>query len=66
MKEKMKGKSPVVDWMLFNIRTDEVIEGLLKIMSYSKLREVFCSSKKDKKVLDEWAVRQFDLGRVYI
>lgn len=66
MKEKMKGKSPVVDWMLFNIRTDEVIEGLLKIMSYSKLKEVLCSSKKDKKVLDEWAVRQFDLGRVYI
>ncbi|MDT2746572.1 SIR2 family protein [Vagococcus fluvialis] len=63
IEKKMIGKSFVVDWILFNIRTNDVIEGLLATMSFSKMKKVLCTNEKDKKILDEWAIKKLDSGR---
>lgn len=64
VEDKMKGRSPVIDWMLFDVRTDEIIEKLLKIMSFSTLKEVLCTTISDKKIIDNWAIKQFELNKV--
>ncbi|MBK4807824.1 hypothetical protein CU037_2605 [Enterococcus faecium] len=61
---KMKGRSPLIDWMLFDARTDEIIEKLLKTMSFSTIKEVLCTTISDKKIIDTWAIKQFELGKV--
>lgn len=60
VEEKMKGKIALVDWVLFDVRTDEVIEKLMKYTSFSKIKEELCETDKDKMVLDSWAIKQFE------
>lgn len=62
IEERMIGKSPIVDWILFDIRSDELIEKLLKIMNFSKLKEVLCDADEDKKIIDSWAIRHLESG----
>lgn len=62
IEEKMKGKIALVDWVLFGHRTDEVIESLIKHISFSIIKTDLCETDADKRVLDNWAVRQYEQG----
>lgn len=64
VEEKMKGKIALVDWVLFGLRTDEVIEKLIKFMTFSRIKEDLCETNEDKMVLDSWAVKQFEQGKL--
>ncbi|WP_288396062.1 SIR2 family protein [uncultured Vagococcus sp.] len=60
IEEKIKDKIALVDWVLFDLRTDEVIEKLMKYMTFSKIKEDLCETDEDKMVLDSWAIKQFE------
>lgn len=60
VEEKIRGKIALVDWVLFGLRTDEVIEKLMKYTTFLKIKEELCETDEDKMVLDSWAIKQFE------
>lgn len=64
--EKIKGKFPEVDWMMFNVRNDITIENLLKNHDFYQARESFSKNDHDKEMFNSWAISQFETGKAKV
>lgn len=64
--EKIKGEIPEVDWLLFDIRDSETIERLMKNRTFYELKKTFSKSSDDEKLLNDWAIKQFENNAVQL
>lgn len=61
---KIKGKFPEIDWVLFNDRSDKTIAGLLTNRSFINAKEIFCKNNNDRKLFDSWVIRQVEDNKI--
>lgn len=59
----LKGKIPELDWMWFNKKDDETISKLLKHRKFEDAKKIFCKTKAEKKMFDEWLVKKYDMKK---
>ncbi len=59
----LKGKIPELDWMWFNKKDEDTISRLLKHRKFENAKKIFCKTKAEKKMFDEWLVKKYDMKK---
>jgi len=64
VKDDLTGKNPFLDWLVFDIREDIVIEKVLEYNPFKVCKEFLGTDPEAKKKINNWAIKQFEQGKV--
>ncbi|MBM6929701.1 SIR2 family protein [[Clostridium] spiroforme] len=61
----LKGKIPELDWMWFNKKDEETISRLLKHRKFENAKKIFCKTKMEEKMFDNWLIKKYEMNKVW-
>lgn len=64
VKDDLTGKNPFLDWLIYDVREDTVIEKVLEYNTFEVCKEFLGTDSEAKKKINNWAIKQFEQEKV--